>query len=60
MNLIDKFKSFVKLDFQNVLTNILIFIFIFYRMKNWMSMYYILHSLILNQIFYIDLNKMMP
>lgn len=50
MNLIDKFKSFVKLDFQNVLTNILIFIFIFYRMKNWMSMYYILHSLILNQI----------
>lgn len=50
MNLIDKFKSFVKLDFQNVLTNILIFIFIFYRMKNWMSMYYILHSLILNEI----------
>lgn len=50
MNLIDKLKSFVKLDFQNVLTNILIFIFIFYRMKNWMSMYYILHSLILNQI----------
>lgn len=50
MNLIDKFKSFIKLDFQNVLTNILIFIFIFYRMKNWMSMYYILHSLILNQI----------
>lgn len=58
MNLIDKLKSFVKLDFQKVSTNILIF----YRIQNWTNIYYTLHSSILNRILDIDidLNKMMP